>query len=196
VGAVKTGLVPTATLVAAVAAHLRAAAPRPLVVDPVLVATSGDTLTDGSAARAIAEHLVPLASLLTPNRAEAAALAGVAVTTVVDMHEAARRLVARGARAVLVTGGDLADTAVDVLHVGLTTREFRAPRIPIGRVHGTGCALSAAITARLARGASVEDAVGAAKAYVTQAIAQATALGRGSHVLTHHPAPALGDVHG
>jgi hydroxymethylpyrimidine/phosphomethylpyrimidine kinase len=195
VAAVKTGLLPTAAVVETVARRLQDGPQRILVVDPVLVATSGDALTDGSAREAIARTLLPLATLITPNMAEAAALAGCPVRSVADMHEAARRLLAAGAQAVLVTGGDLPHAAIDVLHLAGETRELCAARTDAGRVHGTGCTLSAAITARLAGGAGIADAVAAAKAYVTRAIAEATALGHGSLVLTHHPAP-LGGLRG
>lgn len=189
VGAAKTGLLPTADVVDAVAAHLRARSLPALVVDPVLVATSGHALTDGHTRQTLVRALFPLATVITPNMAEAAALAEIPVRTVADMHGAARALLALGPRAVLVTGGDLAGTAIDVLHErGRTPREFAVPRVAQGPVHGTGCTLSAAITAGLATGLGLADAVADAKAYVTRAIADATALGRGSLLLAHHVA--------
>ena len=158
----------------------------PLVVDPVLVSQHGRTLADDDALPAMRTQLIPQASLLTPNLAEAEALTGLEVQDLAGMHRAARRLHDMGAKAVLVKGGHLSGDAVDVLITTGLTREFRASRIETRHTHGTGCTYSAAITAELAKGAMLEPAVERAKAFVTEAIRSAPGLGRGSGPLNHH----------
>ena len=183
--AAKTGLLPDAAVVATVAERLRAHGITTLVVDPVLVATSGDALTAPSTTQAIGLHLLPLASLVTPNLHEAHALTGRPVRTVSEMRDAARWLVDRGASAALVKGGHLPERACDVLATAHETYELDGPRIDVGPTHGTGCTLSAAITAELARGHPLLDAVITAKAYVRRALAAALPIGRGSRMLDH-----------
>jgi hydroxymethylpyrimidine/phosphomethylpyrimidine kinase len=148
-----------------------------LVVDPVMVASSGAPLLDPEGIAALRERLLPLATLVTPNLREAEVLSGRAVTTVDEMRAAARALVALGARAALVKGGHLAGDAVDVLWDGRGFRELAAPRSGGRRLHGTGCVLSAAITAGLARGKDLAEAVAEAKRHVTRAIETAPAIG-------------------
>jgi hydroxymethylpyrimidine/phosphomethylpyrimidine kinase len=183
--AVKTGALGNRSIVEAVA---RAAADFrfPLVVDPVILSQHGRPLTAGDAVDAIRDELMPQASLITPNLAEAEALSGLEVRDLEGMRQAARRLHDMGAKAVLVKGGHLEGDAVDVLFTGGVTREFRAARIETRHTHGTGCTYSAAITAELARGTLLEDAVERAKAFVTEAIRSAPGLGRGSGPLNHH----------
>ena len=187
VAAVKTGLLPDAAVVDAVAASLRARAVPSLVVDPVLVATSGDALTAPSTAAAIRENLLPLATVVTPNLAEAEALTGRPVRSVPAMRDAARALLDRGVRAVLIKGGHLTERACDVLATGDAVHELDSPRIAGPPVHGTGCTMSAAIAAELATGRALLDAVRAAKAYVHDALEGAMALGHGSLLLGHDP---------
>jgi len=177
VRAAKTGMLHRAPVIDAVVDRLRARPVPHLVVDPVMVATSGDPLLEPAGIAALRERLLPLATLVTPNLREAEVLTGRAVTTVREMREAARALVARGARAALVKGGHLAGDAVDVLHDGRGFRELRAPRREGRRLHGTGCVLSAAITAGLALGNDLDDAVAEAKRYVTLAIETAPEIG-------------------
>jgi len=191
VGAAKTGLLPDADVVDAVVERLRARA-FPLVVDPVLVATSGDTLTSPSALGAIRDRLLPLATVVTPNLSEAEALTGRPVRTVPEMRDAAAALCALGARAALVTGGHLRDRACDVLATPSEVHALEAARLAVGPVHGTGCTLSAAIAAELARGEDLFDAVQAARAYVRRALAASSALGRGSRLLDHRVDPCDG----
>lgn len=157
IDALKTGMLPDASVIEAVA---RALTPDDLlVVDPVLVATSGGSLASGDAPRAMREMLVPRAHVLTPNTAEAAALSGAAVESVADAERAGEELRALGARAVLVTGGHRAgDDVVDVLATAAGIHRFVSPRVDGVDTHGTGCALSAAICAGLARGLSIHDA--------------------------------------
>lgn len=181
--AVKTGLLPTPAMVEEVAASLQRRRARPLVVDPVLVATSGDALARDGVAAALVDSLFPLATLVTPNLDEARALTGRRVETLADMRDAARDLVGRGARAVLVKGGHLPGAAVDVLLDEGGFEEFAAPRIDVGSVHGTGCALSAAIAGGFARGRPGREAVGAAKRLLSRGLENVTSVGRGARVL-------------
>lgn len=187
VAAVKTGLLPSAAAVREVVGVLRARSPRPLVVDPVLVATSGDALAANDVASVLSETLFPLATLLTPNLSEASALTGMRVSTLAEMRDAASALVDRGARAVLVKGGHLRDAAVDVLLDGAGFEEFAADRIDVGPVHGTGCALSAAITGGLVRGESLRASVGAAKRLLWERLRTTVAIGGGARVLRFGP---------
>jgi hydroxymethylpyrimidine/phosphomethylpyrimidine kinase len=183
--AVKTGMLATAPIVDAVADGLRAHREPVLVVDPVMMATSGDPLLAADARGALVKALFPLARLVTPNLDEAAVLADMTVATERDMGEAARRILAQGPHAVLVKGGHLAGAATDLLWDGATLTRFRAPRVEGGTTHGTGCTLSAAITAGLARGVRLTEAVRQAKAYVTAAIREGFAPGRGARVARH-----------
>jgi hydroxymethylpyrimidine kinase/phosphomethylpyrimidine kinase len=184
--ACKTGMLATRELVQAVAASIRRHGLPNYVLDPVMVATSGDRLLDEDAQHAVLDELVPLCALVTPNLDEASILAGFAVRDVAGMHRAARSLVAAGAAATLVKGGHLrSDELVDVLYDGRAAHEFRRARIETSSTHGTGCTLSAAIAALLARGAALDAAVEHALDYVHRAIAQAPNLGAGNGPLNH-----------
>jgi hydroxymethylpyrimidine/phosphomethylpyrimidine kinase len=183
--AIKIGMLSTAAVVEAVGDRLAAHGERPVVLDPVMVATSGDALMQDGARGVLVKRLLPLATLVTPNLHEAAALADMDVAGEADMEEAARRIVALGARRVLVKGGHLAGSATDLLWNGRTLTRFTAPRIATGPTHGTGCTLSAAIAAGLAHGRALEHAVREAKAYVTAAMREGFAPGRGAGVLRH-----------
>ena len=189
VRAAKTGMLARAAVIEIVVDRLTARRPAHLVVDPVMVATSGAVLLEPAAVACLRERLLPLATLVTPNLHEAAALTGVAVRGPDEMREAARRLVALGARAVLVKGGHLPGPALDVLYDGHDYRELSAPRLGTGPLHGAGCTLSAAITAALSRGQDLGDAVATAKRYVTRAIETATAIGHGATPLNHNLPP-------
>jgi hydroxymethylpyrimidine/phosphomethylpyrimidine kinase len=184
--AVKSGMLATAPLVEAVATAVAEHRLPNYVLDPVMVATSGDRLLDRDAEQAVAELLVPLATLVTPNLDEAQVLAGRAVRTVGEMVEAGRALVRRGAGAVLVKGGHGTDaTVTDVLVTGTAVRHFEHPRLDSTSTHGTGCTLSSAITAGLALGQPLEHAVHRALDFVHRAIASAPGLGRGHGPLNH-----------
>lgn len=189
VAATKTGMLASAAIVAAVAGAAGRLALSPLVVDPVVLAKSGDRLLDRAAERAYVERLFPLATLVTPNLHEAGALLGRTVADLPAMRAAARDLVALGARAVLVKGGALAgDDAVDVFFDGARLVDVSSPRIDTPNTHGTGCTLSAAICARLALGDGLLDAVRAAKAYLTEGLRRSYAVGKGRGVVDHlHP---------
>lgn len=181
VDAAKTGMLPDAAIVEAVARAVADHGIEPLVVDPVMVSTSGDPLMEDDAIETLRATLLPRALLVTPNAREAERLTGVKVTTRAEQAEAARALLALGARAALVTGGHIEDGAhvVDVLIDEDGTHEISGPRIETPNTHGTGCVLSAAITAALARGAPLTDAVRRAKEVVTVALEHSLTLGAG-----------------
>lgn len=184
--AVKSGMLATAPLVAAVADALRAHGLERYVLDPVMVATSGDRLLDEDAVAAVAERLVPLAALVTPNLHEARILTGLPVDSRDGMGEAARRLVEMGAGAALLKGGHLSDEeAVDLLWDGEDERTWSRARIDTPHTHGTGCTLSAACAAGLARGISLPEAVGRAVEFTVRAIATAPGLGSGHGPVNH-----------
>lgn len=183
--AVKTGMLSTAAIIRAVAARLREHRVERLVVDPVMIAKSGDPLLEPDAREALLREVLPLALVVTPNLHEAAALAGIPVGNPEEMEDAARRIHRLGPRYVLVKGGHLKGEALDLLFDGRTVTPFRAERVPTPHTHGTGCTYSAAIAAGLARGAAVAEAVGEAKRYVTRAIREGFALGRGVGSLRH-----------
>ena len=182
VGAAKTGMLSVAPTIEAVAAVLRERPVPHLVVDPVMVATSGDPLLDDDAVGALTELLLPLATVVTPNIPEAERLLGERITTVEEMRAAAPRL----GDAVLLKGGHLpGDVLVDVLWCDGALHEFTDARIDTPHTHGTGCALAAGIAAQLARGASLADAVAAARDFVRRGLEQAVRLGRGNNPLNH-----------
>ncbi len=188
--ACKTGMLATRELVEVVAGALRDAALERYVLDPVMVATSGDALLAAGAEAAILEHLVPLATCVTPNLDEAERLTGRPVRTPVAMRAAAVALVEAGARAALIKGGHLeGDRVVDVFWDGREHRSWTRDRIDTRSTHGTGCTLSAAIAAGLARGAPLGAAVHGALDFVHRAIRSAPALGGGNGPLDHFIAP-------
>jgi hydroxymethylpyrimidine/phosphomethylpyrimidine kinase len=175
--AVKTGALGTAAIIEAVAARKFAG---PLVVDPVTIGKHGMALMDAEARSAMRRLLLPLALIVTPNLAEASEIAGIEVHDPETMREAAKRIAGLGARSVLVKGGHLEGDAVDILFADGMFTEFRMPRVDTQHTHGTGCTYSAAITALLARGVSVPDAVRRAKSFVHEAIRTAPGIGAGA----------------
>lgn len=184
--ACKSGMLADAPTIEAVASALTDARIAHYVLDPVMVATSGDPLLRTDAIDALRRRLLPLATVVTPNLDEAALLTGEAVADEGDMRRAATTLVEGGCRAVLVKGGHLpAGDVVDLLYDGHAWHEWRAERLPAGNAHGTGCTLSAGIAAGLARGRPLVDAVDRALAYTRRAIASAPGLGSGATPLNH-----------
>jgi hydroxymethylpyrimidine/phosphomethylpyrimidine kinase len=183
--AVKIGMLSASATVAVVADRLRAHAPERIVLDPVMLAKSGDALLRPDARDALVTVLLPLALVVTPNLHEAGALAGMAVETTRDMEEAARRIGALGPRHVLVKGGHLKDEATDILWDGHAFTRFAAPRLETANTHGTGCTYASAIAAGLALGRALPDAIARAKAYVTAAIREGFRPGHGVGVLRH-----------
>ena len=184
--AVKVGMVSSAAIIEAVADALERHAAANIVVDPVMVATSGARLIGDDAIEALKARLLPLADVVTPNMPEAAVLAGFEVVDETSMERAALRLAEAGTGAALVKGGHRHDRADDVL----VTAEgdvvwLRAPRVDTENAHGTGCTLSSAIACGLAKGLPMEEAVRAAKDYVRGALAAGLNLGKGSGPLDH-----------
>jgi hydroxymethylpyrimidine/phosphomethylpyrimidine kinase len=186
VAAAKTGMLSSESIIEAVAERVRERAIPNLVVDPVIIAASGDRLLAHGAVAAMREHMFPLSALVTPNLREAEILLGREdIKDRKAMRHAAIDLVRMGARAALITGGALdGPEAIDVLFDGHETHEFSEPRRG-RRAHGAGCTLSAAITASLARGESLVDAIRDAKSYVSRVIEQSPPFGNGSRPLNH-----------
>ncbi|HEV7388831.1 MAG TPA: bifunctional hydroxymethylpyrimidine kinase/phosphomethylpyrimidine kinase [Gemmatimonadaceae bacterium] len=185
--AIKTGMLANAAVAASVAGAIRDHALRNYVLDPVMVATSGDPLLDPDAIAVIRDELVPRATLVTPNLNEAAILVGEKLEDEDAMARAAETIVNdMGAQAVLIKGGHLqtGDRVVDILYDG-DVRAFRGKRINTTSTHGTGCTLSAAITAQIANGESLHAAVRRAIDYVHNAIATAPGIGSGHGPLNH-----------
>jgi hydroxymethylpyrimidine/phosphomethylpyrimidine kinase len=185
--AIKSGMLGSPEIVDIVAQRLAQHRLTTYVLDPVMVATSGDRLLAREAERLIARRLAPLALLVTPNLNEAEILVEDSVRTPDQMEQAGRALLAMGARAALVKGGHLVDTEtlVDVLVQHNSTRRFTHDRLDTTSTHGTGCTLSAAITAGLALGRPLEQAVSDGLDFVHRAIAAAPGLGRGHGPLNH-----------
>jgi hydroxymethylpyrimidine/phosphomethylpyrimidine kinase len=189
VGAVKIGMVAELAVIDAIAAGLKKWTPRHVVLDPVMVATSGDRLLAADAVEALRTKLIPLASLITPNLPEAAALLDEAIAADEPAVERqGKQLLARGARAVLIKGGHgQGAESNDYLVTASGVIKLSAPRVATKNTHGTGCSLSSAIAANLARGEEMETAVRNAKVWITAAIAAADrfSVGQG-HGPVHH----------
>lgn len=183
--ATKTGMLATSELVATVARAIREHGLGRYVLDPVMVATSGDRLLEEDAVASVARELVPLARLVTPNLQEAAILAEMDIETTDDMVAAGRRILELGAAAVLVKGGHLENEVVDVLLTPDGERRWTRPRIETRHTHGTGCTLSAAVAAGLALGSDLADAVDRAVGFTARAIASAPGLGSGRGPVNH-----------
>lgn len=173
IDAVKIGMLGSMGAIRTVAATLRFHRPPFVVLDPVLRATTGASLLPADALAILCDELMPLVTLMTPNASEAGALAGVSPPwSLEDARDAASKIVNRGAAAVLVTGGHLKDAtrSIDVLHDGLRIHETSVPRVPAGDTHGTGCTLSSAIAALLARGYVLGEACALAQQFVADSI--------------------------
>lgn len=183
--AAKTGALGNRAVVEAVA-EAAARFRFPLVVDPVMISKHGTPLIEEDARRAIMERLLPVATLVTPNLPEAETLASIEIHSIGAMREAAARIARSGCRAVLIKGGHLEGAAVDVLYANHQWSEFRSERIATPHTHGTGCTYSAAITAALALGMPLPDAVERAKRFITEAIRTNPGLGHGSGPVNHH----------
>jgi hydroxymethylpyrimidine/phosphomethylpyrimidine kinase len=186
VGAVKTGMLANGAIVQAVAAAIDALRLPLVVVDPVMIAKSGDRLLDDDAVAALKSDLLGRAFVVTPNVPEAEVLADMTISSAEDTREAARRILALGPCAVIVKGGHLAGAeAVDLVYDGREFRELRGRRIDTRHTHGTGCTFSAAIAANLTLGRSLRDAAEHAKNYVTRAILHGLDIGHGHGPLDH-----------
>jgi hydroxymethylpyrimidine/phosphomethylpyrimidine kinase len=184
--ALKTGMLASVAIIEVVSDAIRRFDWGPLVVDPVTIATSGDRLLQADAEQVLRTRLLPLAALVTPNLDEAALLTGREVRTVAQMEDAGRALLQLGAEAALVKGGHgAADTVTDILVTNEGVVRYLHPRLDTRSTHGTGCTLSAAITAGLALGHPLEPAVRDALDFTCRAIEQAPGLGAGHGPLNH-----------
>ena len=179
VDAVKTGMLSNTEVVKLVASKMSEYKPAIVVVDPVMVAKSGDPLLAADARKTLAEFLLPEATVVTPNLPEASALVGWEVAMEKEMRIAAKEIHALGPKYVLVKGGHLKGEAVDVLFDGQEFHEFRSPRVETKNVHGTGCTYASAIATYLAQELDVVEAVDAAKRFITEAIRHGLSLGKG-----------------
>jgi len=196
IGALKSGMLSSAAIIEAVAAGIVRHGLRPLVVDPVMIAKSGDRLLAEDAVDALRRRLLPLAELVTPNIPEAEVLAGRSIRTRDDRLAAARAIMALGAHAVVIKGGHSEDDpVVDLLIDRQGVHEYRAARIVTTSTHGTGCTFSAAITAGLAMGLDLPTAVAEARDYLSRALSSAPGLGHGHGPLDHFPSPQVARAH-
>lgn len=189
VGATKIGMLSQPTVIERVAEVLRTRKISPVVLDPVMVAKSGDNLLQPEAVATLRRDLLPLATVITPNLPEAAALLGqVPARNEEEMRATAAALLDLGAKAVLLKGGHLdSDKSIDLFFDGTTTLALPAKRVATKNTHGTGCSLSSAIAAYLARGFALDEAIGGAKTYISNAIAAADSLTIGQgHGPVHH----------
>ena len=184
---VKTGMLANAGIIGSVAAKLREHDVANLVVDPVVVAKGGHRLLEEGAIDAVRTRLLPLALVATPNIPEAEVLTGTTIASWGDMRDAAEKIVAMGARSVVVKGGHFDDraAATDIFFDGTHYREYNAVRVQTTNTHGTGCTFASAIAAGLAKGLGVQDAIALAKSYVTLAIQHAFPVGHGYGPVHH-----------
>lgn len=185
VDAVKTGMLGNAAIISRVSSDLEELDIQKVVVDPVMIATSGDRLLKEDAIEALVSRLFPRALIITPNLHEAEVLTGMKVDCAEDMRLAAMKLMRFGPRYVVLKGGHLQGDPVDMLYDGRNFREYPGIRHYGPHTHGTGCTFASAIAAFIARGSSVEDAVGEAKEYTAGAIACGLPLGRGRGPVHH-----------
>jgi hydroxymethylpyrimidine/phosphomethylpyrimidine kinase len=196
IAALKTGMLSSAAIIETVAAGIERHGLGPLVVDPVMIAKSGDRLLREDAFDALRRRLLPLAAVVTPNIPEAEVLAGRPIRTRDDRLAAARAIMALGARAVVIKGGHSEDDPiVDLLVDSQGVHEYRAARIVTTSTHGTGCTFSAAITAGLAMGLPLPHAVAEARDYLSRALISAPGLGHGHGPLNHFPSLQAAHAH-
>lgn len=183
--AVKTGMLSSSEIIEAVAEGLSRFSSAPLVVDPVMVAKSGDRLLREDAVKSLRETLLPMAAVVTPNVPEAEALAEMRIESADDARVAAKRIWEQGPKAVVVKGGHLAGAAVDRLYDGEGFREFTSERVETENRHGTGCTFASAVASGLAKGMGLGEAVGSAKEFVTQGLIHSYRVGGGHSPLNH-----------
>lgn len=187
--AVKTGMLSSAPIIQAVAEGLRSHSVQNLVVDPVMVAKSGDPLLREDACDALVQLILPLATVVTPNLHEAHVLTGIDISNESEMRRAAEKIVSFGAGSVVVKGGHLpsGSDSVDILFDGVEFQEYRAARVSTRNNHGTGCTFASAIAAELAKGLPLREAVGQAKNYLSAVLARSAQLqlGHGHGPMDH-----------
>ena len=185
VSAVKVGMVSQINTIKAIASKLSQYRPENVVIDPVMISKSGFDLLKPEAKEALIKHLIPLAYVLTPNLPEAEAITGMKIADLQSMEEGAKRIYDLGAKNVFIKGGHLEDDATDLLYDGKQVYRFPSKRIQTKNTHGTGCTISSAIAANLAKGMSVYEAVEEAKNYITEAIAHSFSIGKGVGPTNH-----------
>lgn len=185
VDAVKIGMLSTPQCMCAVADKLQHYKPHNVVIDPVMYAKNGCALMAPAAVQTLIDVIIPLADVLTPNIPEAEKIADMKISSTADMEAAARKIYTMGCKSVVVKGGHAAGNALDVLFDGQSIYHFETARIATKNTHGTGCTFSSAIASRLAKGFQINEAVEAAKQYVTMAIEHSLAIGKGNGP-THH----------
>ncbi len=183
--AVKIGMVSSSGLIKTISDRLRFYKARNIVLDPVMVSTSGSKLISENATDTLNHELIPLSSVITPNIPEAEVLSGIQITDKEDMTKAAKLIGDAYGCAVLVKGGHSVGDANDLLYIDRTFKWFPGKRIDNPNTHGTGCTLSSAIAANLAKGFSLEDSVRRAKEYVSGALSYMLDLGRGAGPMNH-----------
>ena len=183
--AVKIGMVSNSEIISVIAEKLKEYGAKNIVVDPVMVATSGSDLMQGGAEDTLIKKLIPLATVITPNIPEAEVLSGMKIETHADMENAAKIISEKTSGAVLIKGGHLTDTADDLIYTGGKAVWLTSKRIDNPNTHGTGCTLSSAIACNLAAGYDVETAIKNAKGYITDALKANLNLGKGSGPLNH-----------
>lgn len=186
VDGVKIGMLSDSEIAACVAERLRFYAPNIIILDPVMVSTSGSKLLSDDAINVIKSELIPIASMVTPNIPETETLTGMTVNNIESMKAAAEAIFNMGAKNVLVKGGHLSAAADDVLYDGKSVSVFKGERIKSRNTHGTGCTISSAICANMANGMSAAEAVRSAKEYVRRGIENAPDIGHGSGPLRHN----------
>ncbi len=183
--AVKIGMLSSVECMDAVARKMRQYRPGHVVVDPVMYAKNGCPLMDMEAVETLIKAVIPISDVCTPNIPEAEKIAGMKIMSVKEMRKAARRIYDMGCKAVIIKGGHATGDALDILYDGKQFYEYESVRINTPNTHGTGCTFSSAVASQLAKGMSLPDAVGAAKAYITTAIAHSLSIGKGNGP-THH----------
>ena len=183
--AVKTGMLSSSDIIECVCKALEVHGVQRLVVDPVMIAKSGDALLREDAIGSLRTRLLPLAMVVTPNIPEAEALTETTIVSDADVRRAAEAIVGMGARSVVVKGGHREGPATDLFYDGKEFKEFTAPRFDTVNTHGTGCTFASAVAAGLARGMVVTDAVALAKDYVTEGIRHSFSIGQGHGPLNH-----------
>ncbi|HSE84068.1 MAG TPA: bifunctional hydroxymethylpyrimidine kinase/phosphomethylpyrimidine kinase [Thermodesulfobacteriota bacterium] len=185
--AVKTGMLSNEGIISVVAKKIKQFGIEKLVIDPVMRAKGGDALLRSEAEKALADQLLPLAFIVTPNLPEAEMLSGMKILSIEEMKEAAKKIRFLGPKYVLVKGGHLegASESTDILYDGDYSYSFTSPRIKTKNTHGTGCTYSSAICAGLAKGLYITEAVAEAKTYVTEAIRRSLDVGKGHGPLNH-----------
>lgn len=185
VDGVKVGMLSNAEIMKITAEKLRQYQPPAPVIDPVMTAKGGGVLMQRDALQMLIQEIIPLAFLLTPNIPEAETITGLKICGTDEMEAAARIIHGMGARNVLIKGGHLAGDAEDILFDGIKITRFRTQRIKTQNTHGTGCTYSSAIAANLAKEMGLQEAVGAAKTYITSAIEHSLPIGKGHGPVNH-----------